>query len=282
MEFVTQSGKKVGRVGQGTWHLGEKRSLHAREIDALRAGVAAGMSLIDTAEMYGDGAAESLVGEAIRGLERDDLFLVSKVYPWNAGRSHIFDCCADSLERMGTDYVDLYLLHWQGSVPFAETIECMEELKDKGMIRSWGVSNLDTREMEALLAEDGGTNCATDQVLYHLGSRGIEFDLLPWLRERDIPVMAYCPLAQAGALRRGLLSDRTVLSVAEAHSATPQQIMLAFILSREGVYPIPRSSDPAHAEQNAAAAAISLTSGELASLDAAFPAPDYKTPLDVE
>ena len=283
MKFVTQSGKDASRIGQGTWYLGENARTFNTEKEALRAGIDAGLTLIDTAEMYGDGAAEVLVGEAIKGFKREDLYVVSKVYPWNAGRSHIYDCCQASLDRMSTPYMDLYLLHWQGSVPFEETIECMEDLKSKGLIKNWGVSNIDIREMKQLVKCDNGKNCLTDQVLYHLGSRGVEYDLLPWLRDRGIPMMAYCPLAQAGRLRRGIMGSRAVVSVAEAHNATPAQIMLAFILATKGtIYPIPRTGNPAHARLNAGALSIKLTATEYALLDSAFPAPDDKVPLDVQ
>ena len=201
MLFQTESGQTVGPIGQGTWYLGEDPDRFDAECSALRAGVEAGMNLIDTAEMYGDGAAEELVGRAIQGLDRDKLFLVSKVYPFNAGRGDIRVSCEDSLMRMKTDHLDLYLLHWRGSVPLAETVECMEELKEDGLIRAWGVSNLDTDDMQELFAQPDGTHCAANQVLYNVGSRGIEYDLLPLMRQHQIPVMAYCPLAQAGRLR---------------------------------------------------------------------------------
>lgn len=282
MSFITQSGSPIGPVGQGTWYLGEKPSRFEQEQRALREGIEAGMTLIDTAEMYGDGAAELLVGKAIQGLDRERLYLVSKVYPFHAGRRDIFRCCEESLRRMDTEYLDLYLLHWRGSVPLAETAACMEELKAKGRIRAWGVSNLDMEDMKELFSVKGGPNCAADQVLYHLGSRGVEFDLMPWLRERDIPLMAYCPLAQAGRLRRGLLGSDAVLEVAGAHQATPQQILLAFLLAQKGVVPIPRSSVPAHTLENAAAASVRLTGQELALLDRAFPAPKRKVPLDMQ
>ncbi|MCD8189188.1 MAG: aldo/keto reductase [Clostridiales bacterium] len=281
MKFVSANGTPAGPVGQGTWYLGENNSTFQREKDALRAGIQAGMTLIDTAEMYGSGAAETLVGEAIQGAEREKLFLVSKVYPYNAGRRNIFRSCENSLRRMKCDYLDLYLLHWRGSVPFAETVECMEELKRRGLIRQWGVSNLDREDMKELFAAPGGDGCATDQVLYHLGSRGIEYDLLPWLRARDIPVMAYCPLAQAGLLRRGLMGSPAVKQVAQAHQATPSQVLLAFLLAQEGVVPIPRSSRAAHTLENAAAAEVKLTAAELAALNKAFPAPRRKTMLDI-
>lgn len=239
MLFQTESGQTVGPIGQGTWYLGEDPDRFDAECSALRAGVEAGMNLIDTAEMYGDGAAEELVGRAIQGLDRDKLFLVSKVYPFNAGRGDIRVSCEDSLMRMKTDHLDLYLLHWRGSVPLAETVECMEELKEDGLIRAWGVSNLDTDDMQELFAQPDGTHCAANQVLYNVGSRGIEYDLLPLMRQHQIPVMAYCPLAQAGRLRRGLLNHPALRQIAGEHHATVPQILLAFLLAQPGVLPIP-------------------------------------------
>ncbi|WP_317319589.1 aldo/keto reductase [Subdoligranulum variabile] len=279
--FTTADGSAVGRIGQGTWYLGENPAIRDDECAALQAGMEAGMNLLDTAEMYGEGAAETLVGQAIRGRDREKLFLVSKVYPFNAGRQSIFTSCENSLRRMKTDYLDLYLLHWRGRVPLAETVECMEELKAQGKIRAWGVSNLDTDDMQELFAVPRGQNCAANQVLYHLGSRGIEYDLLPLMRRQGVPVMAYCPLAQAGRLRRGLLSSPAVRQIAQNHGVSPTQVLLAFVLAHNGVLPIPRSGQAHHTLQNAAAADIRLTESELAALDRAFPAPAYKTPLDI-
>ncbi len=281
MNWATQNGTPVGSVGQGTWYLGESRSSFDRECKALRQGVEAGMNLIDTAEMYGEGAAERLIGEAVSGFERDSLFIVSKVYPHNAGRRNIFRSCENSIKRMKTDYLDLYLLHWRGGVPFSETVECMEELKGRGLIRNWGVSNLDREDMEELSAVKGGDGCLTDQVLYHLGSRGIEYDLLPWLQGKGIPVMAYCPLAQAGRLRRNLLESKAVKEVAAAYNCTSAQVLLAFLLARDGVIPIPRSSRPEHTLENAGAAEVRLDKEAMGILDKAFPAPDKKTALDI-
>ncbi len=281
MNWLTRNGTPVGPAGQGTWYLGEKRDTFERECSALRQGVEAGMNLIDTAEMYGEGAAERLIGKAVSGAEREGLFIVSKVYPHNAGRRNIFHACEASLKRLGTDYLDLYLLHWRGSVPLAETVECMEELKHRGLILNWGVSNLDTGDMKELVAVDGGDACFTDQVLYHLGSRGIEYDLLPWLQKREIPVMAYCPLAQAGRLRNGLMRSDAVKKTAEKYSCTPSQVLLAFLLKQKDVIPIPRSSRPEHTLENAKAAKINLDADSLALLDRAFPAPSRKTSLDI-
>lgn len=282
MEFITQSGVPAGPIGQGTWYLGNRPDTFQQELSALRAGIDRGMTLLDTAEMYGEGAAERLLGQAIRGYDREKLYLVSKVYPHNAGRKNIFHSCRQSLKRLDTDYLDLYLLHWRGSVPLAETAACMEELKEDGLIRAWGVSNLDLDDMDELAAVPGGENCVTDQVLYHLGSRGIEFDLLPALQKRDISVMAYCPLAQGGSLRQGLLESPAVADTARAHDASPTQVLLAFLLSRPGVVPIPRSSKADHALDNAGAADIRLTKEDLARLDAAFPAPTRRVPLDTQ
>lgn len=282
MNFQTVKGSPVGAIGQGTWYLGESDYTYQSELSALKTGVERGMNLIDTAEMYGEGAAEVLVGDAIQGFDRESLYLVSKVYPWNAGRNNIRLSCENSLRRMKTDYLDLYLLHWKGDIPFRETIECMEELKQQGKIRNWGVSNLDTADMKKLLELPDGRNCLTDQVLYHMGSRGVEYDLLPYLRENQISVMAYCPLAQGGRLRRGLLSSPTVQNIAFSHNVTPGQVLLAFLTAQEGVMPIPRTGNPQHTEENAAAMELVLSQRELALINQAFPAPRRKMPLDMQ
>jgi diketogulonate reductase-like aldo/keto reductase len=282
MEFITANGRPAGSVGLGTWHLGENRARESAEIAAIRTGIENGMTLIDSAEMYANGLSEELAGKAVKGYDRGDLYIVSKVYPHNAGRRGINRAIDNSLKRLGTDYLDLYLLHWRGYIPFSETIECMEKLIEQGKIRSWGVSNMDLDDMEELLALPGGEKCMTDQVLYPLGSRGIEYDLLPYLQARSIPVMAYCPLAQAGRLRDGLFANVSVKEIAAAHSATSAQILLAFLLHHPGVIPIPRTGSAAHVAENAGAANIRLTPDEIARLDRAFPAPQHKVPLDVQ
>lgn len=282
MQFITQDGTPAGPIGQGTWYLGEHMQTRQQELSSLRTGLEQGMTLLDTAEMYGGGAAEQLVGEAIRHYDREKLYLVSKVYPHNAGRKNIRHSCQASLRRMGTDYLDLYLLHWRGAVPLAETVECMQQLMAEGLIRNWGVSNLDLEDMEELFSVSGGSGCCTDQVLYHLGSRGIEYDLLPFLQKKGIPVMAYCPLAQAGQLRRGLMTHPVVLETARAHGASPAQVLLAFLLAKPGVVPIPRTSRPEHTLENAKAAQLRLTEEELKRLDGAFPAPSHRVPLDMQ
>lgn len=275
-------GTRIPALGQGTWYMGDDPARRAQEIETLRTGIACGMTLIDTAEMYGEGAAEQLVGEAISGYDRNALFLVSKVYPHNADRAHIFTSCEASLARLGTDYLDLYLLHWREDVPLAETVACMEELQARGLIRRWGVSNFDVADMADLMDTPSGSACATNQVLYHLGSRGIEFDLLPWQRKRGIPTMAYCPLAQAGRLKRGLFDDAAVREVAARHDATPAQVLLAFVMREGDVVVIPKASTPAHARDNAQAAHLHLTPDDLARLTQEFPAPTTKVPLDME
>lgn len=282
MEQITlPDGTQFPKLGQGTWYLGDDPSRRAQEIEALRTGIACGMTLIDSAEMYGGGRAESLVGEAIQGIPRESLILVSKVYPHHAGRADIFDCCDASIRRMQADYLDLYLLHWRGSIPLSETVSCMEELVKQGKIRHWGVSNFDVDDMEELFRVKNGNHCAVNQVLYHLASRGVEYDLLPWMQQRHIPLMAYCPVAQGGSLRRGMLEHPTVVELAKRHSAAPIQILLAFVLSRPGVFAIPRTGKPEHAKQNAEAAMIQLSKEELHQLDHAFPPPSRKVYLDI-
>lgn len=275
-------GGKMPALGQGTWHMGDRQDVRAQEIESLRTGIELGMTLLDTAEMYGEGASEHMLGEAIAPFEREKLFLISKVYPWNADRENIFTSCENSLKRLGTDYLDLYLLHWPGSVPLAETVACMEQLVKQGKIRRWGVSNFDMDGMERLWNVPDGDKCAVDQVLYHLGSRGVEYDLLPWLRERGVPMMAYCPVAQGGALRRRLLEDKTVQKVAAAHDISLMQLLLAFVLHQDGVAAIPKAAKPVHTQENAAAADIRLSGEELRELNEAFPPPAHKVPLDIQ
>lgn len=280
------NGMKVPALGQGTWMLGEDSANREAELKALHAGVEAGATLIDTAEMYGDGRSESLVGEAIsslpNNLSRDDLFLVSKALPQNAGRAHIFDSCDATLRRLRTDYLDLYLLHWRGPVPLAETVDCMEELQAQGKIRAWGVSNFDIEDMEELWRVPDGPNCQVNQVLYHAGSRGIEFSLLPWMRNHSVALMSYCPLAQAGAIRRGLLEEPVLAGIAKRHGATPVQVLLAWNIRDGHTVTIPRTGSAEHACENAAAVQLELTAEDLAELDTAFPPPEWKMPLDME
>ncbi|WNS46780.1 aldo/keto reductase [Paenibacillus sp. MMS20-IR301] len=280
-ELVTlPDGTALPRLGQGTWSIGDHASSRAEEIAALRLGVELGMNLIDTAEMYGEGRSEELVGEALRGI-RDQVFLVSKVYPHNAAGDKLIRSCEASLKRLGTDHLDLYLLHWRGKIPLEETVAGMEALVASGLIARWGVSNLDTADMQELLRIPGGNRCAVNQVLYHLGSRGIEHELLPWLKGHKIPVMAYSPLAQAGKLRKGLTENETVRQIAESHGVTPLQILLAWSIHEGDVLAIPKAATREHVAQNAAAGKLVLTADELWQLDDAFPQPSWKVPLDM-
>lgn len=278
--FKTASGKDVCRLGQGTWHLAE-RGDRKSEIATLQRGLELGLNLVDTAEMYASGRSEMLLGEAMAPFTREDIYVVSKVYPHNAGRTNIFDACDATLSRLGTDYLDLYLLHWRGRVPLRETAECMEELVRAGKIRHWGVSNLDTDDMQELAAVSKGKNCVTDQVLYHVGCRGPEFDLFPWLKKMNMSAMAYCPLAQFGALDRDVVRSRTLTAIAQKHGASIAQVMLAFILRDENLIPIPKSSTVAHVEDNAKALELVLDADDFAAIAREFPAPRYKMPLEV-
>jgi diketogulonate reductase-like aldo/keto reductase len=273
---ILPDGTRVPALGQGTWQMGEDRRARAAEVAALRLGIELGLTLIDTAEMYGEGGAEEVVGQAIAG-RRDDVFVVSKVYPHNAGRRAVVAACERSLRRLGIETIDLYLLHWRGAVPLAETVEGFEALRRAGRIARWGVSNLDVDDMEELWSVAGGSACATDQVLYNLAERGIEFDLMPWCESRNVPVMAYSPLGQGGRLLR----HKALAEVAARHGASPAQVALAWTLRLPGVIAIPKAADPQHVRENAAAAALRLTEEDHATLDAAFPPPQRKRPLAI-
>jgi diketogulonate reductase-like aldo/keto reductase len=265
-------GTPIPALGQGTWHMGENARARAQEVAALRLGLDLGMALIDTAEMYGEGGAEEVVGEAIAG-RRDGVFLVSKVYPHNASRRGAVAACERSLKRMRVETIDLYLLHWRGSVPLAETVDAFEALRRAGKIRHWGVSNCDVDDLEEL--GPALADCATDQVLYSLEHRGAEFDLLPFCAARRMPVMAYSPVGQGGRLLR----HRALAEVAARHGATPAQVAIAWTLRDANVVSIPKAADPGHVRQNAAAREIALTAADLATLDAAFPPPTRKRGL---
>jgi diketogulonate reductase-like aldo/keto reductase len=264
-------GGRIPALGLGTWMMGERRADAAAEVAALKLGLDLGLSLIDTAEMYGDGGAEKLVREAIVG-RRPEIFLVSKVLPQNASRKGTVKACEASLARLGTDYLDLYLLHWRGNFPVAETVEAFEGLKAAGKIRHWGVSNFDLDDMREL----GGMPVATDQVLYNLSRRGAEWALLPWCRERAIPVMAYSPIEQGR-----ILGNRTLQKLARERGCSAAQIALAWVLSREGVVAIPKATHPDHVRENRAALDIALAPSELAALDDAFPPPTRAVGLEM-
>ena len=265
--LTLKNGDRVPVLGLGTWRMGERAQQRSAEVKALQAGIDLGMTLIDTAEMYGDGGAEEVVGEAIRG-RRDQLYLVSKVLPGNASRKGTVAACEASLKRLGTDRLDLYLLHWRGSYPLADTLAAFQDLLTAGKIKAFGVSNFDLRDMQEWLALAEGDRCLVNQVQYNIASRGIDFDLLPWCRKQDIAVMAYCPLAQGD-----IPAENGLAKVAKRHGATPAQIMLAWCLRHPNVLAVPKSSQPQRLAENAKAAEISLSAEDLADLDRDFPAP---------
>ncbi|MEN5363321.1 aldo/keto reductase [Brevundimonas intermedia] len=268
-------GTTVPALGQGTWELGDDPAWRAEEQQALARGIDLGMTLIDTAELYGDGRSERLVGEVIAD-RRDEVFLVSKVRPENASEMKMMLACEKSLERLGVERLDLYLLHWEGNVPLEETVEAFRELVDEGMIARWGVSNLDLRAMEQLMEIEGGEDCAANQLLYNLASRGVEFDLLPWMQARDMPMMAYSPLGRGELLEQPLIRD-----IANRHSASPAQVALAAVLRHDGVIAIPKASSVEHVEANADALEIQFDLEDLERLDEAFRAPNHAVPLDI-
>ena len=269
------SGERVPAFGMGTWMMGQDKAARAEEIATLRLGLDLGSSLIDTAEMYGEGRAEELIGEAIAG-RRDQVFLVSKVYPHNASRQGAVLACERSLRRLKTDRIDLYLLHWRGNVPLAETMEAFMALQHSGKIRHYGVSNLDLADMQELWAVPGGSATATNQVLYNLTRRGIEWDLLPHLRERGIPVMAYSPIEQAK-----LLSNRKLAEFAKRSGMTPAKAALAWLLASDDIIVIPKTSHRERLRENLAALEIRLTTAQLAELDQLFPPPKGPRPLEM-
>jgi diketogulonate reductase-like aldo/keto reductase len=274
MKTVTlPSGERIPAFGMGTWRMGESRAAREREVAALRHGIDLGIRLIDTAEMYGEGTAETLVARALAG-RRDEVFIVSKVYPHNASCTGAIAACERSLKRLRTDRIDLYLLHWRGNVPFEETVAAFEQLRRTGKIRHWGVSNLDLDEMQSLVSVPDGASVATNQLLYNLERRGIEWDLLPWLRSRRIPVMSYSPLEQARLLRNKRLAE-----LAQRHGMRPAQMALAWLLAQDDMIVIPKSTDPDRLQENVGALDIVLTPEQLAALDVLFPPPSGRSPL---
>ena len=269
------TGEAIPRLGLGTWRMGEDRRRREAEVAALRLGLDLGLGLIDTAEMYGSGGAEAVVGEAIAG-RRDAVFLVSKVLPQNASRRGTIAACEASLKRLATDRIDLYLLHWRGGPALSETLAGFLALQEAGKIRHWGVSNFDAGDMAELDRLPGGDAVASNQVLYNLSRRGIEHDLLPWCRERRVPIMAYSPVDQGR-----LLGHQALARIARRHDATPAGVALAWLLAQPGVMAIPKASDPAHVRDNRAALDLPLTPEDIAELDRAFPAPRGPTALEI-
>ena|SRR5438105_3165713 len=273
-------GKIVPALGQGTWGMGAKLKSHADEVAALRLGIDLGMTLIDTAEMYGEGGAEKVVADAIDG-QRDRVFVVTKVYPHNASRTELPKACERSLARLRIDAIDLYLLHWREKTPsLAETVDAFEKLRSVGKIKRWGVSNFDVDDMKELLAIENGSNCSTNQVLYNLENREIEFDLLPFLNQPSTlnhqPIlMAYSPVGHG----RGLLNNATLKKIAKRHDVTPAQIAIAWVLRQPGVIAIPKASNETHVRENAKSIQIKLTKEDFAEINREFPAPRSKQPL---
>jgi diketogulonate reductase-like aldo/keto reductase len=281
MKTVTlPGGEAVAALGLGTWRMGESARSRKAEVAALRRAVELGYRLFDSAEMYGEGGAERVLGEALRGAlaaneaRRDELFVVSKVYPHNASRRGAVAACERSLERLGLDRIDLYLLHWRGAHPLAETVEAFETLRARGRIGHWGVSNFDLDDMRELFALDAGTNCAANQVWYSAGQRGAEFALLPWLEQHRVAAMAYSPIDQAALARNGVLA-----SIGERLGASAAQVALAWVIRRPGVIAIPKAAREAHLSENLGAAALGLDDAALAAIDAAFAPPRKATPL---
>ncbi len=267
-------GERIARLGQGTWEMGERAERRAAEIDALRAGIDLGMTLIDTAEMYGDGATETLLGHALAGL-REKVFLVSKVYPHNASRRGVVASCEASLKRLKTDRLDLYLLHWRGGVPLDETVEAFEALKRDGKIRHWGVSNFDVDDMEELV-HAGGMSCVTNQILYNVARRGVEFDLLPWMRARKMPAMAYSPIDHMRLPKRSVLDE-----IASARGLSAVQVALAWVLAQAGVCAIPKAGSVEHVRANRDALDVVLSEQELRAIDREFKPPRRKVSLEM-
>jgi len=272
-QVTLPNGERVPAFGQGTWHMGEDRRGGAEEAAALKLGIELGMTLIDTAEMYGSGRAEEIVGEAAQG-QRDKLFIVSKVLPYNASRKGVIDACERSLKRLKTDRLDLYLLHWRGSVPLAETLEAFMRLQRDGKIRHHGVSNFDLDDMQEWVALAGGETVAANQILYNLQRRGPEWKLIPWCRERRIAIMAYTPLGQGRMLQHKALGE-----IASRHGATPAQVALAWLLRQDGMIVIPKASRQEHVRDNRGALDLRLTPDDIAALDRAFPPPKGPTAL---
>lgn len=270
---ILPNGEQVPAFGQGTWHMGEDRRRAVEEAAALRLGIDLGLTLIDTAEMYGSGRAEEIVADASKGL-RDRLFIVSKVLPYNASRNGVIEACERSLKRLNTDRIDLYLLHWRGSVPLDETLAGFERLRRDGKIRQHGVSNFDLDDMQEWVGLSGGDSVAANQILYNLTRRGPEWELIPWCRERKIAIMAYTPIEQGRMLRH-----KALVEIAARHNATPAQVALAWLLRQDGMIVIPKASRQEHVRENRGALDLRLSAEDLAALDRAFPPPEARTAL---
>ena len=273
---------KKNKLGIGTWKMGEIPKNRNEEIVSIRYALENGIRLIDTAEMYGNGNSEKLIAESIKDFDREKLYLVSKVLPSNAGEKNIFKSCENSLKNLNVDYLDLYLLHWRGSIPFEETIRCMEKLKKDGKIKNWGVSNMDIDDMQELLSIPNGKNCLVNQVLYHLASKGIEYSLKPLTDKNHITTMAYCPIAQGGRLKNQLLSSKSVQELSKKYSISPIQVLLTYMLEKENTISIPKASKLEHMKEIVACRNIHFEKEDILLLDSEYPKPTKKIPLDIE
>lgn len=281
MKKVTINNQILPALGIGTWEIGDDPKLRDEEIAAIRAGLDAGLSVIDTAEMYGNGRSEELVGEAIKPYQRAKIFLISKVLPQNASRSKMRQSLQNSLQRLQTDYLDLYLYHWRGMVPLSETVSELQALQNEGLIRSWGVSNFDIDDMQELWQLPEGQNCVVNEDLYNLETRGIEYSLLPWQREHHVPLIAYSPLGRGPKMGSTMMKNEAVLQVAEKHEASAYQILLAWVMQQPDVLAIPKSSSSKHLLSNLKALDIELTPEDLQILEKAYPKPERKEPLAI-
>ena len=273
---------KKDKLGIGTWKMGEIPKNRNEEIVSIRYALENGIRLIDTAEMYGNGNSEKLIAESIKDFDREKLYLVSKVLPNNAGEKNIFKSCENSLKNLNVDYLDLYLLHWRGSIPFEETIRCMEKLKKEGKIKNWGVSNMDIDDMQELLSIPNGKNCLVNQVLYHLASKGIEYSLKPLTDKNHITTMAYCPIAQGGRLKNQLLFSKSVQELSKKYSISPIQVLLTYMLEKENTISIPKASKLEHMKEIVACRDIHFEKEDILLLDSEYPKPTKKLSLDIE
>lgn len=280
--MVLKDGTKVSKLGIGGWYIGDDIGAKDEEISSIRYAIDNGVNLIDTASMYGNGASERLIGEALQGYKREELFIVSKVLPSHASFANTIKSCEQSLRNLKTDYLDMYLLHWRGVYSFEETFSAFEELKHQGKIKNWGVSNMDIDDMKEILSTPQGQNCMVNQVLYHLGSRGIEFSLKPFMDKNCILTMAYCPLAQGGRLNKRLLSSNAIKQVAKKHDISIMQVLLCFVLMQTNTIAIPKSSKLKHTKENINCLNIKLDEEDLALLSSEFKAPTYKLLLDIQ
>lgn len=281
-KFMTQTILEFGKLGIGTWYLGDQAHTRKEEIAAIQYGIENNMRIIDTAEMYGNGRSENLVGEAIKPYDRESLYIISKVLPQNANKQRLEASLDASLKQLKTDYLDSYLYHWRGMTPLEETVDMLEQMVDKGKIKSWGVSNFDVEDMEELVSLKTRYGCVMNEVLYHLGSRGIEYALKPFQDKHDIVTIAYCPLAQQGRLKKQLVTNEVVHSIAKERGISVYQVLLCFTLQQDNMVSIPRTSKVAHMKELAACQHIQLTAEEYTLLNTVFPAPKHRVPLDIQ